>query len=142
MDWNECQRKKVVKRVELDSPLIKSVLESSSDKYYSSKLIKPHKRTFSSIIILLYDSLRELLEAFALNKGYKIYNHECFSCFLDEIVNEREMAELFNRIRQIRNGLNYYGRRLSYDDFISIRKDIVFLLRDIDKLNKGIQNEK
>jgi len=134
MDWNECQRKKLIKKVSHDKYLIDSILQSSRDKYYSSNLIKPEKRTLSSIIILLYDSLRELLEAFALNKGYKIYNHECFTCFLNEIVDERNLSEVFDKLRKVRNGLNYYGRSLSHNDFVLIKGDIIFLLRSINKL--------
>src|SRR3989338_3792090 len=72
--------------------------------------------TAISKISLAYDSLRELLEALALERGYKIYNHECYTAFLKEVIEKSNVGEEFDEIRQIRNAVNYYGKRLLPED--------------------------
>ncbi|MGM5488097.1 MAG: hypothetical protein ACQESG_04065 [Nanobdellota archaeon] len=62
-------------------------------------------------ITLLYDALRELLEV--IEEGYKIYNHECYTAFLKEILDQPRYAEEFDKLRKIRNGINYYGKTVS-----------------------------
>ncbi|MFQ5531914.1 MAG: hypothetical protein ACE5ES_04825, partial [Candidatus Nanoarchaeia archaeon] len=73
-------------------------------------------------ISLLYDSLRELLECLALSKGYKIYNHECYTSFLKEIVNKSDLGDEFDKFRILRNNINYYGKQIDKEegvDFIN-----------------------
>ena len=62
-----------------------------------------------------YDVLRELLEALAAIKGYKIYSHEAFVYFLDEN-GDGVMSKKFDRFRLIRNKINYYGRDISVEE--------------------------
>ena len=68
--------------------------------------------TATSKFSLAYESLREALEALAIKKGYKIYNHECYTYFLKEIIRESEKSDEFDSIRKIRNAVNYYGKEL------------------------------
>ncbi|MBI4016529.1 MAG: hypothetical protein HY363_02440 [Candidatus Aenigmarchaeota archaeon] len=39
----------------------------------------------------------------ALRKGYKIYNHVCYTAFLKEILHNETLAEEFNELRLVRN---------------------------------------
>lgn len=111
---------------EADAGLIKSLTESSRDKLESEKRLAMDDVTAASKLTLAYGALRELLEALALKNGYKVYNHECYTAFLKEIVGESEMGDEFDEIRRLRNAINYYGKRISARDaerFISrVRK--------------------
>ncbi len=110
MDWQTCCLKKIVKEVGLDEELINSLITSSERKLISSEELKLSEITAVSKISLAYDSLRELLEALALKKGYKVYNHECFVSFLKEIVENSNWGDEFDSLRVLRNSLNYYGK--------------------------------
>ncbi|SRR3989338_1035893 len=88
MNWKSCLEKNWVKRVEPDTDLIASLRELSEDTQKAARLLTAHK---SSQITLLYDAMRMLLEALALEKGFRIYNHECYTHFLDVIL---EMSEV------------------------------------------------
>ena len=79
-------------------------------------------------ISLLYDALREYLECIALEHGYKIYNHECYSAFLKEIMNLSKEANLFDSLRKIRNNINYYGRDVSKEEAERIISDLKELI--------------
>ena len=136
MDWDQCNKRKFVKKMQVDKELISSLIKCSEDKSFSASLLDLNERTYSSVIILYYDSLRELLEALAVKNQYKIYNHECYVYFLKEILIKEEFAETYNRIRKIRNSLVYYGQKLSLEETKIIIKDIKLLIERCKKLLK------
>jgi hypothetical protein len=90
--------------------------------------------TASSKISLLYDSLRELLEALALKNRFKIYNHECYTYFLKEVLNESAKAEEFDELRKVRNSINYYGKEVSIQE----TKEILKRIKDLRKGISGL----
>ena len=133
MDWKECEKDKIVKEISLDKPLVNSLLSNSLKKLKTQELLKLDETTASSKISLTYDSLRELLEALSISKGYKIYNHECYCAFLKEILNESFLSEKFDSLRKIRNSINYYGKDISIEEAKSILTEIIVLIKQIKK---------
>ncbi len=136
MDWLSCRtNKSLVKEVSLDKNLIESLVKSSSKKEYSQKILTLDENTAGSKVSLAYDSIRELLEALALKKGFKIYNHECYAGFLKEVMNESRLADEFDKLRKIRNSINYYGKDITpteaefvlknVDSFITVLKSVL-----------------
>ncbi len=65
---------------------------------------------------MFYDVLRELLEALALQNGFKIYNHECYTCFLRSVIKDENFALEFDSLRLLRNAINYYGKKIELSD--------------------------
>ena len=134
MDFKECVKKRIIKKTSSDLDLIESLKKSSSGKLESSRMLKVSNVTAGSIITLAYDSLRELLEAVALKNRYKVYNHECYYSFLKDIVNNNNLALSFDKIRKIRNSVNYYGKGLSVEDAKQIFDEICILILQCKKL--------
>lgn len=134
MDWKECNNKKLVKRISIDINLIDSLKGSSEKKLESANRLNLDETTATSIISLCYESLRELLEALSIKNGFKIYNHECYCAFLNEIIKEENFAALFDKFRKIRNGINYYGKDLSSDDAQNLKQEIIKLIGDVKTL--------
>jgi hypothetical protein len=140
MDWNACISKRIVKEINVDSPLIISLISSSAKKQSSQSLLPLNDETASSKITLLYDSLRELLEAVTISKGFKIYNHECYTAFLKEMLNESSLGDQYDAIRKIRNNINYYGKEISAEEAQSVLKVIESLINTITlKYLRGCQ---
>jgi predicted alpha/beta hydrolase family esterase len=133
MDFNECLKKRIAKGVAEDKELIASLIKTSQNKFDSEKKLELTEVTSNSKISLLYDSLRELLEALAIKNGYKIYNHECYTHFLKEILNESIKGDEFDELRKIRNSINYYAKDVTVNE----AKDI---LGRITKLREEILN--
>ena len=125
MDFIACKRRNLVKQVRIDHNLIESLLKTSSKKLQTQKLLKLNNDTASSKITLIYDAMRELLEALAISNGYKIYNHECYTSFLKEVMKESSLGDKFDSFRRIRNDINYYGRDISAEDSKHIINDMV-----------------
>ncbi|MEM4358296.1 MAG: hypothetical protein QW244_03040 [Candidatus Pacearchaeota archaeon] len=114
MDWKECLKQRIVKETKEDKNLVKSLLETAEIKLKSADSLADE--FFISKISLLYDSLREILEALAIKKGFRIYNHECYVAFLKEIMGLSREAEIFNNLRKTRNDINYYGKKLEKEE--------------------------
>jgi len=131
VDWKECIRNNFGKKVKIDKNLIKSLIAGSSRKLYVQALLPLNDKTASSKISLVYDSLRELLEALALLNGCKIYNHECYRAFLKEVLKESYSGDKFDNFRKIRNAINYYGKDVSADEAGPILAEMVEFIKSI-----------
>lgn len=131
MDWRSCKAQRFVKEVNKDKNFILSLVRGSLKKLKAQELLKLNEDTATAKVSLAYDSLRELLEATAIARGYKIYNHECYVPFLGEILMDSTSAERFNRLRKIRNDINYYGKDISLPEAESILKEIKELIEKI-----------
>lgn len=127
MDWCECIKKRIAKSVKVDRNLIKSARIIADVKIRSAEALP--KELFIGKIILFYDALREYLECIVLEKGYKIYNHECYTAFLKEILKTSKDAEIFDELRKIRNGINYYGRNVSKEESEEIISNLNILIK-------------
>ncbi len=113
MNWDECLKRRIAKRISKDSELIKSLIKTSKNKTESEEKLKLTIVTSASKISLAYDSLREILEALSIKEGYKVYNHECYTYFLKEILKQSLNGDEFDELRRIRNSINYYGKDIS-----------------------------
>ncbi|MBI3190539.1 hypothetical protein HYZ41_02445 [archaeon] len=98
IDWKSCLDTLTAKDVKPDEDMIKSLIKMSKNKLLSEEKLEMSDVTAASKLSLAYDSLRELLEALALKKGYKIYNHECFTAFLKEVIKQSDKGDEFDDI--------------------------------------------
>lgn len=131
MDWNECIKKIIVKDVHEDKNKVASIKKIANQKIISANYL-PEEHCIARIT-LFYDALREILESIALEEGFKIYNHECYTAFLKEILNKSELGDKFDKIRKIRNGINYYGKNVELEESRIIIKDIKELIEKLLK---------
>lgn len=131
MDWKECWDKRIVKDARKEENLIKSLIEMSNIKEKIVNSVEINENSALVYIPTAYDSLRELIEALALKKGFKIYNHECYTTFLKEIIKETRLGEEFDKLRIVRNSINYYGKRISLEDSKKVMNSINLLRKKI-----------
>ncbi len=109
MNWTKCKECYLARKIRIDNSKILNLKRVAKNKTTTANSIPLTNISKESILTLLYDSLRTLLEALSIKHGYKIYNHECYSAFLIEELNEDKLGKLFDKIRIIRNKINYYG---------------------------------
>ena len=93
-----------------------------------TKLTELSKR---KLVTNYYDSLRSLLEAVSLLKGYKIYSHEAFTYFLKDELHQNILSLKFDRFRKIRNGLNYYGKSIQLNEAKEIIEELKRVINEI-----------
>src|SRR3989338_292824 len=113
MDLDECFRKGLIKKTAIDRDLIKSLIEMSGIKEKAVKNANIDEQSISAYVSLAYDSLREILEALCILKGYKVLSHICLGELLKTLVSDFDFNS-FDRFRYVRNGINYYGTKVDY----------------------------
>lgn len=131
MDWTACIKTKMVKDIHPDKNKLISLRKIAEKKKEGAEML-PFEYYYAKIT-LLYDALRMLLECKALEKGYKIYNHECYTSFLKEILQLSQEANIFDNLRKIRNGINYYGREITKEEAEHILNNITELFHKFNK---------
>lgn len=116
-------------------------IKRMGDEYYAGAeaLVTGHH---NSKFVLLYDALRCYLEFIALDRGYKIYNHDCYTSFLKEIVGDSAAADKFDKFRYSRNGLEYYGKRFESEEGQHAIEGIKALIGLIRKKYLGVTTAK
>ncbi|MCK5321480.1 hypothetical protein KAJ38_02785 [Candidatus Pacearchaeota archaeon] len=137
MDWSECKKRQIVKESSIDKNLISSLVQSSERKLATDKFAPLSEITASTKIANNYDSMREVLEALSISRGFKIYNHDCFVGFILEVLKTPSEANCFDKLRKIRNGINYYGKNVGVEDAKKIIKELNELrIKFLNRLNE------
>ena len=133
MDLKECFRKGLIKKTRIDNELIKSLIEMSDIKENAVKAAKIDHINISAYVSLAYDSLREILEALCISKGYKVLSHICIGELLKDMLEDFDYHE-FDRMRYIRNGINYYGVKVGLEQGKEINNKIFAIKNKIKSL--------
>jgi len=128
MDLNDCYKKQLIKRIRINQELIKSIIEMSKIKEITVNTAKIDELNISAYVSLAYDSLREILEAICISKGYKVLSHICLAELLKKLLEDFDYNE-FDRLRYIRNRINYYGIKIE----LSQGKQIIKKIFDMKK---------
>lgn len=136
MDWNECKKLRITKDVSIDLHRIKSIKCIANEKIESANILP--RGHYVAKITLLYDALREILESIALEKGYKIYNHECYTPFIKEILVKSSLGDNFDKVRKIRNRINYYGKKVDDGEAQHIIELLIKLIDTFKIISKNI----
>ena len=128
MDLDECFRKGLIKQTKIDKDLIKSLIEMSNIKEKAVRNVNINKENISAYVSLAYESLREVLEALCILNGYKVLSHICIGELLKDIIGEFDYNE-FDRLRWIRNSINYYGEKVEFEQG-KIVIDEIFVIKN------------
>ncbi len=137
MDLAECYSKGFVKKTKIDAGLIMSLIEMSDIKELTVNSANLNGVNISAYVSMAYDSLRELLEAICISKGYKVLSHLCLGELLKTLIRDFNFSE-FDRMRYIRNGINYYGTKVEFSQGKEIIKKMFSMKKSIfDKYLKG-----
>ena len=130
MDLDECFRKGLIKKTRANKELVKSLIEMSEIKEISVKTANINEINISAYVSLAYDSLREILEALCILRGYKVLSHICMGELLKGILEDFDYDE-FDRLRWIRNSINYYGEKVEFEQGKEIIRKIFAIRNNI-----------
>ncbi len=118
-----------------DPALVRSLKETADLDIKFLRSLEINDHSSRKIVSNYYDVLRSILEAIALEEGYKVYTHEAFTYLLKE-KGQNIFAAKFDRLRKIRNKINYYGKKVSVDEAKELVKEIEDLIRKLKVLLK------
>lgn len=114
MDLEDCKRKGFIKETKVTVSRIHSLLQMADSKEIAVKSAVITDVTISAYVSLAYDSLRESLEALCILFGYKVSNHICIGELVKTLIPSFQFHD-FDRLRFIRNGINYYGEKVMFE---------------------------
>ena len=126
-----------VRKATKDVALIKSLILMTESDLRFLENTKIDGDSARKVMSNYYDCIRSIIEALALEEGYKVYSHEAFTIFLEE-KDENLLAQKFDRFRKIRNGINYYGKLISPDEVQEHKEEIKKMIGQLKQkyLNK------
>lgn len=132
MNFKDFMKEGKVKHSAVDNELIKSIISATEQDLKFLATLKVTRESARKLVSNYYDALRSLLEASAIKAGYKIYSHEAFTFFLKEQEDDTSALK-FDRLRKIRNKINYYGKDISTsesEDYVSEIKELISKIRE------------
>lgn len=104
------------------------------------KAISQKDKEWMSVYLNHYDALRIHAEAFLLFDKLDIPNHEClFACLCVKHPELEFDWEFLNNVRKKRNGVNYYGDHINYDNWRSAELQFKLYISTLKKeINKKL----
>jgi uncharacterized protein (UPF0332 family) len=132
MDLEECFQKGLIKKTKVDENLTESLIEMSKIKEDAVSKATIDNVNISAYVSFAYDSLRGAMEAICISKGYKVLSHICIGELLKSLFKEFEYEE-FDRLRWIRNSINYYGTKVEFKQGKEIINKIFNMKRNLIK---------
>lgn len=127
-----------------DIEQIKSTLNIAEADVEAANSIKKNlpkqSNQWNSIYKLYYDALHELVESLLRFGKTKMDNHQCLFAYLCEKHPELEFSwDFFERVRTKRNGINYYGTPVSFDDWKEVELQFsLYIKRLKEEIKKRI----
>ena len=137
MNWDDFINQRKVKRARIDKQKAKSLVAMSNEILNLFDNIVISDKNASSIASNYYEALREIIEAISLLRGWNVYSHEAFTIFLSELLNESRTAMVFDRMRKVRNRINYYGKKVSAIESEQNKKETHKLIKELKKKYLG-----
>lgn len=107
--FEEFLRNGKVRKGDPDKARARSLLAMSGKTLAFAESVVMNDDNCSPLLVNYYEALREVCEAVCAARGFKVYSHEAFTFFLSEILKEDKIAATFDRLRKLRNGVNYFG---------------------------------
>lgn len=108
--------------------------------YIKEKTVKTanlNEENISAYVSLAYDSLREILEAICISREYKVLSHICVGELLKNLLEDFDYNE-FDRLRYIRNGVDYFGIKVEFEQGKEIINKIFAMKKTL--LKKYLKN--
>ena len=133
MKFEDFIKNRQVKNAIKDVQLAKSLLSTAEQDLEFFKTLPINNISARKIVSNYYDILRSTLEALASLEGYKVYSHEAFTYYLKENV-EGDTSRKFERLRKIRNSINYYGKEISAEEAKELVNEILALIDKIKSM--------
>ena len=104
---------------------VKSLLDNADTNISTAqiiiKAIDKKAKEWMNVYINYYEALRIVTESFLIFDKVSISNHQCMFAYLCIKHPELELNwNFFEKIRTKRNGINYYGEQVKYEDWKDI----------------------
>lgn len=107
-----------------DLALARSLVNMAHIHFQFAASISITQENAAPLLSNYYEALREICEAICIKGGLRVYSHEAFTLYLKERLREERIATIFDRLRRLRNGINYYGETIAPEETIAAANDV------------------
>ena len=129
---------------EVDNDKINSTVRIAEGDIESAKILKKNinkqSNNWNSVYKLYYDALHELVESFLRYDKIKTTNHQSLFVYLCEKYPKLGFDwEFFEKVRTKRNGINYYGNSIDFEDWNEVEFQFNLYLKKLnEEINKRL----
>ncbi len=136
----------ILPQAEIDIEQIKAMLEfADGDVQSAEKLMKgldDKSMIWNNVYTSYYDALHKLVDSYLKFDKISSLNHLCLFAYLCEKHQELELDwNFFEQIRTKRNGIQYYGQKVSKEAFMKIQIQIKLYINLLKRVIKEKINE-
>ncbi len=136
--FTECQRDGIiVGQEEIDPAKIGHMISLAMADLRATKQLAPLTKDpyeWSVLYKMYYDAFHELAEAFLRLNRLKCSNHQCLFAYLCEKHPELELSwNILEKARTKRNGILYYGKPVTKEDWKEIELPIKIYISTLKK---------
>lgn len=142
--FSKCERDgRFIQLENIDLEKIRSSFAIAEEDFEAAKSLRnlaaKENSRWNSIYKLYYDALHELAEILLRFDRFKSDNHQCLFAYLCEKHPELGLDwDFFEKLRTKRNGINYYGMPITYDDFKEME---LWINLSVEILKKAIKKQ-
>lgn len=132
---------------DIDLEKIKStftIAEADVDAANSiKKNLQKQSNQWNGVYKLYYDALHELVESFLRFEKIKIDSHQCLFSYFCEKHPELEFSwDFFEKVRTKRNGINYYGTPVTYEDWKEVELQLNLYIKKLkEEIKKKVAEQ-
>lgn len=120
-----------IEQIETMTHISSIFIESAQDLMMGLNRKSPK---WSVVYTLHYDAIRELVEIIAILDNRKIANHQCLFAYVCKKHPELDLDwNFFEKIRTKRNGLDYYGSLIAYEDWKEVEAQMKVYINSLRK---------
>ena len=134
--WKDCLESNAALVVSADRAKARSLMETAQGRISFFKKIKINEENASFIFENYYSSVLETFHALVILEGFKVTNHVCLGFFVRDVLKNENLFRMFDDCRWERNGIVYYGTRLSFEKAVKEIKVCELLMKEISSLVK------
>lgn len=131
--WEDCIDKFYAIKITPDKAKARSLIETSKERISFIEKITIEESNANYIFENYYTSILEIIHVVVILQGYKIDNHICLGYYIKEILKKEDLFRLFDDVRQKRNGITYYGKRMNYEKAKESIEKIKILIQELKK---------
>lgn len=137
--YGSCKSQGLIRNLEqVNIERIKSLMQNADICIDSAKalakLLPKNDRRWMNVYTLHYDAIHLYAEALLIFERISSQNHQCLFAALCA---KREGMEFdwnfFEKIRTARNGINYYGKQVGFEEFKEVEVQFVIYLSALKK---------
>jgi len=110
--WHECVESNKSVNISLNKAKSRSLFDTALGRIKFLGKLETNEEDVNYIFEGLYSSVMETMQAIVVLNGFKVLSHVCLGYYIRDVLERKDLYDLFDDCRYKRNSLLYYGRKM------------------------------